>query len=146
MLNIISIESDTINKNIIDELKDVPMDDKKIDYSLEGMRETALETVTNMSDERITDIVKHLNKKGVITEYDEPGFTSTVMEHFTSDCSKHLKLNGYDGEDLELYIKNYDCEANYLLYDPSIYDENDNILALLSEYMDVTRAKHIKPF
>lgn len=128
------------------------MSDKKIDYSKTGMQKTALQTVKSTSDQRISAIVKHLNKKGVITEFDEPGFTSTVMEYFTSDCSEHLKHHGYNGEDLKIYCKTYggdgdaDGDADYLLYDPSIYDEDDNISALLSEYSDATRAKHGKPF
>lgn len=119
------------------------MCDENIDYSQEGMRRTALTVVKNMSAKDLKCIAEKLNEKGIITELDHPGFMSSVMEYFTSECSEHLRRYGYKGKDLRVHCKVYDNEANYLLYDPSIYDEYDNEILELNKYLDVERGKNL---
>lgn len=84
-----------------------------------------LELLESSDHERIQLLVNLLSRdgEGIVSDEDDGGLTSTMIENWTDDCEKFLRTQGYTGGEIRTCGKFFsEHGAIYALYNTSLIE------------------------
>ncbi len=96
------------------------------------MKDTILEILKAMDIKNINKIVDKLNSDGVVSDEENYGISSHIIENWDEECTEYLLENGYKGRKLRShgnYFDNYG--AVYVLF-----NEEKHSYDTVMDYMD----------
>lgn len=77
-----------------------------------------LSTLQQWDTQETQKLVLALNSKSIVSDEDETGLSSTMVENWTDSCETFLRNNGYTGGEIKQCSKYFENHgAIYALYD-----------------------------
>ena len=95
-----------------------------------------LEILEHWETGELLALISALNIQGIISDEDDTGLSSTMVESWKDDCEAFLRKKGYSGGKIERCSKFFDKHgAIYALYDENSYSYEEALkhLAAINE-------------
>ncbi|MDP3269806.1 MAG: hypothetical protein Q8M40_12290 [Legionella sp.] len=95
-----------------------------------------LEVLKKWDSQAIQSVISLLNSQGIVSDEDDTGLSSTMMENWSDECEQYLRSHGYIGGEIRVCGKfSNDHGAIYALYNTLIVEFEDSYKYLASVNM-----------